>query len=62
MGRNADVGIEEFDFYWAREEAPALGADASWTEHSLDRATLDWLNDETIPAIRADRGEARARC
>jgi len=57
VGRYTDIGIQEFIFYWAREEAPALGADASWAERSLDRVTLDWLNDEAIPAVRAARRE-----
>jgi hypothetical protein len=37
-----------------------LAALADWAERSLDRATLDWLTAEAIPAVRADRGEGTA--
>jgi alkanesulfonate monooxygenase SsuD/methylene tetrahydromethanopterin reductase-like flavin-dependent oxidoreductase (luciferase family) len=61
VGRYAEIGIEEFIFYWSREDVPLLAADADWAERSLDRATLDWLTVEAIPAVRADRGEGTAR-
>jgi hypothetical protein len=61
IGRYAEIGIEEFIFYWSREDVPLLAADADWAERSLDRATLDWLAAEAIPAVRADRGERTAQ-
>ncbi|HYN87547.1 MAG TPA: LLM class flavin-dependent oxidoreductase, partial [Ardenticatenaceae bacterium] len=54
VGRYSEIGINEFIFYWMREDLPALGADQSWIERTLDRATLEWLAAEAIPKVKAE--------
>jgi len=53
VGRYREVGIDEFIFYWLREEALEYGYDRSMVERSADRATLERLAGEVIPALRA---------
>ncbi len=58
IGRYTEIGINEFIFYWMREDLPAIGPDASWIPRSLDRATLEWLAAEAIPIVKADQSAA----
>jgi len=52
IGRYREVGIDEFIFYWLREEALECGYDRSMVERSAGRATLERLAGEVIPALR----------
>ena len=53
VGRYREVGINEFIFYWLREEALEYGYDRSMVERSVDRETLERLATEAIPSLRA---------
>jgi hypothetical protein len=44
VGRYREVGIDEFIFYWLREEAP---------EYGVDRETPERLSTEVFPKLRA---------
>jgi alkanesulfonate monooxygenase SsuD/methylene tetrahydromethanopterin reductase-like flavin-dependent oxidoreductase (luciferase family) len=52
VGRYAEIGIDEFIFYWMREEVLERGQQ-DWVARSLDRARLEWLSDEVIPNLHA---------
>jgi alkanesulfonate monooxygenase SsuD/methylene tetrahydromethanopterin reductase-like flavin-dependent oxidoreductase (luciferase family) len=53
VGRYREVGIDEFTFYWLREEALEYGYDRSMFERSVDREKLERLTTEVIPKLRA---------
>jgi alkanesulfonate monooxygenase SsuD/methylene tetrahydromethanopterin reductase-like flavin-dependent oxidoreductase (luciferase family) len=53
VGRYREVGIDEFIFYWLREEALEYGYDRSMFERSVDREKLERLATEVIPRLRA---------
>jgi alkanesulfonate monooxygenase SsuD/methylene tetrahydromethanopterin reductase-like flavin-dependent oxidoreductase (luciferase family) len=53
VGRYREVGIDEFIFYWWREDTFEYGYDRAIVERSADRAILERLADEVIPALRA---------
>jgi hypothetical protein len=53
VGRYREVVIDEFLFYWLREEALEYGYDHSMVERSADRETLECLATEVIPKLRA---------
>jgi alkanesulfonate monooxygenase SsuD/methylene tetrahydromethanopterin reductase-like flavin-dependent oxidoreductase (luciferase family) len=53
VGRYREVGIDEFIFYWLREEALEYGYHRSMVERSVDRETLERLATEVIPKLRA---------
>ena len=53
VGRYREVVIDEFHFYWLREEALEYGYDRSMVERSADRETLECLATEVIPKLRA---------
>jgi hypothetical protein len=53
VGRYREVGIDEFIFYWLREEAPEYGYDRSMVERCVDRETPERLSTEVIPKLRA---------
>ena len=52
VGRYREVGIDEFIFYWWREDALEYGYDRHIVERSVDRALLERLATEAIPALR----------
>ena len=58
VGRYSEIGINEFIFYWMREDVSALGIDQSWIARSVDRATLEWLEAEAIPLVKGDHPAA----
>jgi alkanesulfonate monooxygenase SsuD/methylene tetrahydromethanopterin reductase-like flavin-dependent oxidoreductase (luciferase family) len=51
VGRYREVGIDEFIFYWWREDALEYGYDRHIVERSVDRAMLERLATEAIPAL-----------
>jgi hypothetical protein len=53
VGRYREVGINEFIFYWLREEALEYGYDRSMVERSTDRGTLERLATGVISDLRA---------
>ena len=53
VGRYREVGIEEFIFYWWREDALEYGYDRDIVERSADREILERLATEVIPELRA---------
>ncbi len=53
VGRYREAGIEEFIFYWWREEATEYGYDPGVIKRSVDRETLERLGSDVIPALRA---------
>jgi alkanesulfonate monooxygenase SsuD/methylene tetrahydromethanopterin reductase-like flavin-dependent oxidoreductase (luciferase family) len=53
VGRYREVGIDEFVFYWWREDALEYGYDRHIVERSADRETLERLATEAIPALRS---------
>ena len=53
VGRYREAGIDEFIFYWWREDALEYGYDRSIVERSADRETLEHLATEALPALRA---------
>jgi len=55
IGRYREAGIDEFIFYWLREEALEYGYDGSMVVRSVDRAILERLAGEVIPALRAEQ-------
>ena len=58
IGRYTESGINEFIFYWMREDVHIVGLDASWIPRSLDQETLEWLAAEAIPIVRAEQKAA----
>ena len=52
VGRYREAGIDEFIFYWWREDTLAYGYDRHIVDRSLDRAMLERLATEAIPALR----------
>jgi alkanesulfonate monooxygenase SsuD/methylene tetrahydromethanopterin reductase-like flavin-dependent oxidoreductase (luciferase family) len=52
VGRYREVGIDEFIFYWLREEAIEYGYARSMVERCVDRETLERLATEAIPKLR----------
>jgi alkanesulfonate monooxygenase SsuD/methylene tetrahydromethanopterin reductase-like flavin-dependent oxidoreductase (luciferase family) len=53
VGRYRAVGIDEFIFYWWREDALEYGYDRHIVERSADRKILERLATEAIPALRS---------
>lgn len=53
VGRYREIGIDEFIFYWLREDMAEFSADRSWFARTADRDTLEWLVTEAIPTLRA---------
>ncbi|HET7271777.1 MAG TPA: LLM class flavin-dependent oxidoreductase, partial [Rubrobacter sp.] len=53
VGRYREAGINEFIFYWWREDAIEYGYDRSFVERSLDQETLERLATEALPRLRA---------
>jgi hypothetical protein len=53
VGRYREVGIDEFIFYWWREDALEYGYDRAVVERRVDRETLEHLATEVIPTLRA---------
>jgi len=51
--RYREAGIDEFIFYWWREDAIEYGYDRDIVERSADRETLERLATEALPALRA---------
>jgi hypothetical protein len=52
VGRYREIGIDEFILYWWREDAIEYGYDRAVVERCADRATLEHLAAEVIPALR----------
>lgn len=53
VGRYREARMNEFIFYWLREEALEYGYDRSMVERSVGRETLERLATEVIPKLRA---------
>jgi alkanesulfonate monooxygenase SsuD/methylene tetrahydromethanopterin reductase-like flavin-dependent oxidoreductase (luciferase family) len=53
VGRYSEAGIDEFIFYWWREDALGYGYDRHIVERSADREILERLATEAIPALRS---------
>ena len=53
VGRYREAGIDEFIFYWWREEAALYGYDRGVIERSVDRQILERLVTGAIPVLRA---------
>ena len=53
VGRYREAGINEFIFYWWREDALEYGYDRAVVERSADREVLERLATEAIPRLRA---------
>jgi alkanesulfonate monooxygenase SsuD/methylene tetrahydromethanopterin reductase-like flavin-dependent oxidoreductase (luciferase family) len=53
VGRYREAGIDEFIFYWWREDALEYGYDRALVERSADRETLERLATVAIPNLRA---------
>ena len=53
VGRYQEAGIDEFIFYWWREDALEYGYDRAVVERSADRETLEHLATQEIPRLRA---------
>jgi alkanesulfonate monooxygenase SsuD/methylene tetrahydromethanopterin reductase-like flavin-dependent oxidoreductase (luciferase family) len=53
VGRYGEAGIDEFIFYWWREDAIEYGYDRALVDRSLDRETLEHLATQVIPTLRA---------
>lgn len=53
VGRYREAGMNEFIFYWLREEALEYAYDRSMVERSAGRETLERLAAEVIPKLRA---------
>jgi alkanesulfonate monooxygenase SsuD/methylene tetrahydromethanopterin reductase-like flavin-dependent oxidoreductase (luciferase family) len=51
VGRYREAGIDEFIFCWWREDALEYGYDRHIVERSVDRAMLERLATEAIPAL-----------
>jgi len=52
VGRYREAGIDEFILYWWREDAIEYGYECEVVERCADRATLEHLAGEVIPALR----------
>jgi alkanesulfonate monooxygenase SsuD/methylene tetrahydromethanopterin reductase-like flavin-dependent oxidoreductase (luciferase family) len=53
IGRDSEAGIDEFIFYWWREDTLEYGYDRSIVERSADREILERLATEVIPTLRS---------
>ncbi len=53
IGRYSEAGIDEFIFYWWREDTLEYGYDRSIVERTVDRAMLERLATEAIPTPRS---------
>lgn len=54
IGRYREAGMNEFIFYWWREDLIRLGYDNGLIARSADRALIEKLASEVIPTIRTD--------
>jgi len=52
VGRYREAGIDEFIFYWLRENALEYGYDGRMVERSADREILERIAAESIPTLR----------
>lgn len=53
VGKYREAGIDEFIFYWWREDALEYGYDRAIIERSVDRETLEHLATDVIPTLQA---------
>lgn len=52
VGRYREAGIEELILYWWREDSLEYGYERALVERCADRAILERLAGEVIPALR----------